>query len=110
MNQSENDNNIIAVSFSAMNALLALAFSDGSIYIHDLINDIQDDTRQPILVVNLKKMHHNLTFYNIVMHFEGLFNNLTVIYNQPQLKPDGESYDRLLVRESYSIDSSIDYN
>lgn len=78
---------ISAVAFSPLNALVALAFNDGQVFLYDLTGDTTEIKRDPISSAKLKELFYaddKSTFpfkQTIVMRFTGVFRYLTIIYD-----------------------------
>jgi len=98
--------NITAVSFSALNAVVALAFDDGEIYLYDIISDRLGSTINPIASVKLDNVIHGKTYNNILMRIEGLFNSLTIIHPDIVWDTTTQVGDVAYTRSSYGFHKS----
>ena len=101
--ENYNNGNITAVSFSAMNAVLALAFDDGHIYLYDLIREQQENALSPMAHVKLNNVINNKAYNNILMRFEGFFDGLTIIHPEGIQKENKELDDVVFVRSRYGF-------
>jgi hypothetical protein len=98
-----NNGYITAVSFSALNAVVALAFNDGFIYLYDLISDREEPSINPIAHVKLNNIINGKEYNNILMRFEGLFNTLTIIHPEGVWNASSEVDEAVYTRSSYSF-------
>ena len=102
-----NNGYITAVSFSALNAVVALAFNDGFIYLYDLISDRKEPSINPIAHVKLNNIINGKEYNNILMRFEGLFNTLTIIHPEGVWNASSEVDDAVYTRSSYSFHNAV---
>lgn len=77
---NQSDGYITAVSFSALNAMVAIAFDDGHIYLYDLIRESQYYELNPVAHVKINNIIHDVSYNNILMRFDGVFESLIVIH------------------------------
>lgn len=101
--EQHDNGNITAVSFSAMNAVLALAFDDGNIFLYDLIREHQGSIFSPIAYVKL----NNKVYNNILMRFEGFFESLTVIHPEGIKNKNKELDDMVFIYSSYGFNGIL---
>ena len=99
--------NITAVSFSAMNAVLAVAFDDGHIYLYDLIQERQESTLSPMAHVKLNNTINNKSYNNILMRFEGVFDSLTIIHPEGRANENKEQDDIVFTRSRYGFHGAV---
>lgn len=95
--------NITAISFSALNAVVALAFDDGEVYLYDLISERKEFTINPIASVKLNNTINNKKYNNILMRFEGIFNSLTIIHPEGEWNSSSQVKDVTYTRSRYGF-------
>lgn len=105
--EQHDNGNITAVSFSAMNAVLALAFDDGHVYLYDLIRDLQGSTLLPMGHVKLKNIINNKVYNNILMRFEGVFDSLTIIHPEGVKNENKELDDIVFICSRYGFHGAV---
>ena len=77
---SQRNGYVTAVSFSALNAMVAIAFDDGHIYLYDLIRECQNNEINPVAHIKLNNIIRDVVYNNILMRFDGVFESLIVIH------------------------------
>ena len=107
---AEPDNiNVTAVAFSALNAVIALAFSDGYVYLYDLIRERQSTMLEHIAYIRLDNTTNSDTRNNIIMRFNGVFNSLNIIHPGVALNTSQQRDDEIYILSSYSFSNTKVY-
>lgn len=79
---------ISAVSFSPLNLLIAIACMNSNIYIYEFFNNKNGDYLYPVSILKLEKLYYDgpdglsIEDQSMVMRFQGVFKELSVIYNK----------------------------
>lgn len=68
------------MSFSALNAMVAIAFDDGHVYLYDLIREYQYDELNPVAHIKLNNTIRDTVYNNILIRFDGVFESLIIIH------------------------------
>ncbi|MCS3429996.1 hypothetical protein [Klebsiella sp. BIGb0407] len=100
---------INAVAFSILNAIIALSFEDGNVYLYDLVRERSGSVLNPITNIKLNTILKNNGCSNIIMRFEGVFDSLTFIHPEEIFNPNNEEKEVVYVRISYSF-GETDYS
>jgi len=100
-NQSTGE--LISVAFSALNAVLALAFDDDNIFLYDLINEYENDILNPMGNVVLDNLDNNRIHNNILMRFEDVLDTLTIIHPSERYSSYLNKTDVVYARSVYSF-------
>lgn len=98
---------ITAVSFSTLNAVVALAFNDGCIYLYDLISDRKESSINPIAHVKLNNIINGKEYNNILMRFEGIFNTLTIIHPEGVWNESSQVDEAVYTRSNYGFHNTV---
>jgi len=98
---------ITAVSFSALNAVVALAFNDGCVYLYDLISSRQAPSLHPIAYVKLNNIINGKEYNNIVIRFEGIFNTLTIIHSEGVWNSSSQVDEAVYIRSNYGFHHTV---
>lgn len=99
----QSDINITAVAFSALNAVVAVAFDDGHVYLYDLIRERKNAILNPIAHVKLQKIIGSESDNRVMMRFEGVFDTLTIIHPVALFTPYSRQKEIIYVRSSYGF-------
>ncbi|CAJ0990567.1 hypothetical protein NVIRENTERO_00001 [Sodalis praecaptivus] len=108
-NSTPTQGKAIAVAFSPLNALVAVAFNDDFVYVYNIVDAKANAIIYPLLYIDLKRdvfSEHALTSNlpkSVVLRFEGIFTHLKVIHNVYNASLAGDSDDSTYVYQRFLL-------